>query len=137
MPLWNLLPQPWSETMMSWKSDMFRTPWLKFASPHGDLKLQIPDGTMAMMMVKSPAPALQSETCTSTWAGQLGEMTFLLRVMAQMFSSLAPHPLLASVGVAVGCPGVGVLVGGPGVLVGTTAQDGSRAQVTVKIPWVW
>ena len=131
--------------MMSWKSLMFRTPWLKLASPQGDLKAQTPAGTMAMRMVKSPAPALQSETWTSTWAGQPGEMTLLLRLMAQMFSSLAPHPLLAVVGVLVGALVgvlVGVAVGEPivgvrvGVLVGPAAQEPSGLQVTLKTPSV-
>ena len=105
--------------------------------------VQTPDGTIAAMMVKSPAPALQSDISTSRVAGQPGEMVFLLKLMAQMFSSFVPQPLEASVGVAVGAfvlvlvgvavgePGVGVLVG---VLVGPKEQPGLGLQVTVKMP---
>ncbi len=70
-------------------------------------------------------------------------MVFLLKVIAQMFSSFAPQPLearvavavgafvLVLVGVAVGEPGVDVLVG---VLVGPKLQPGFGLQVTWKIP---
>ncbi len=94
---------------------------------------------MAISIVKSPAPALQSDICTSSVAGQPGEMMFLLKLIWQMFSSFTPHPLEASVavavggavlvlvGVAVGEPFVGVLVG---VLVGPKLQPGFGLQVT-------
>lgn len=111
-------------------------------SPQGDLKEQTPDGTIAIRMVKSPAPALQSEIWTSTLAGQPGEMTFLLKLMAQMFSSFEPQlpeevgvwvgalGVLVLVGVAVGEPGVLVRVG---VLVGPATQD-TYCQVTLTRP---
>jgi len=70
---------------------MLRVPWRKLLSPQGDFKAQDPEGMMAMMTVKSPAPALQSEICTSNKAGQPGEMVVGLRLMAQIFSSLEPH----------------------------------------------
>jgi hypothetical protein len=100
---------------------------------------------MAIRMVKSPAPALQSEICTSTLAGQPGEMAFLLRLMEQMFSSFAPQlpPPPEEVGVLVGALGVlvlvGVAVGEPGVLVrvgvlvGPATQD-TYCQVTLTRP---
>ena len=106
------------------------------------MKAQAPEGMIAIRMVKSPAPALQSDICTSTEAGQPGEMMFLLKLIWQMFSSFVPHPLEARVGVAVGAfvlVFVGVAVGDPfvgvlvGVLVGPPEQEDTD-QETGKIP---
>jgi hypothetical protein len=77
--------------MMSWKSLMFRVPDKKLLSPQGDFKAQAPAGMMAMMIVKSPAPALQSDIWTSKRAGHPGEMVVGLKLIAQMFSSFDPH----------------------------------------------
>jgi len=61
MPLCSLFPHPFEETMKSWKSLMLRVPFKKLLSPQGDFMAQAPAGMMAIRMVKSPAPALQSE----------------------------------------------------------------------------
>jgi hypothetical protein len=99
---------------------------------------------MAIIMVKSPSPALQSETSTFNVAEVQDVMVELLRSIAQIFSCKAPQPLEAGVLVAVGAVvGVWVAVGPPGVLVWVGVAVGLVLQATYSqvmldmTPRVW